>query len=176
MRNLIYVILVSILVFFGCNNQDDKNCSNQRMEVTATAYNSLAYQTSSNPHITAFGDINMANTVLRNLINNAIKFTPYGGNVTVKSKITSLNHKEYIQISVTDTGIGISKKDKNKLLAKVDENGSLNIDAGLGKRFVFGEDNTNTFAKFGLNSFFQLNHGARDIQLNQELIEDEIPE
>ena len=26
------------------------------MEVTATAYNSLAYQTSSNPHITAFGD------------------------------------------------------------------------------------------------------------------------
>jgi 3D (Asp-Asp-Asp) domain-containing protein len=26
------------------------------MEVIATAYNSLAYQTSSNPHITAFGD------------------------------------------------------------------------------------------------------------------------
>ena len=26
------------------------------IEVTATAYNSLAYQTSDNPHITAFGD------------------------------------------------------------------------------------------------------------------------
>lgn len=26
------------------------------MKVTATAYNSLVYQTSSNPHITAFGD------------------------------------------------------------------------------------------------------------------------
>ncbi|MFV0572892.1 MAG: 3D domain-containing protein [Xanthomarina gelatinilytica] len=26
------------------------------LEVTASAYNSLAYQTSSNPHITAFGD------------------------------------------------------------------------------------------------------------------------
>ncbi|NNC50387.1 MAG: 3D domain-containing protein [Flaviramulus sp.] len=26
------------------------------MNVTATAYNSLAYQTNSNPHITAFGD------------------------------------------------------------------------------------------------------------------------
>ncbi|BAO77299.1 hypothetical protein WPG_3069 [Winogradskyella sp. PG-2] len=31
-------------------------CYNKIFQVTATAYNSLAYQTSSNPHITAFGD------------------------------------------------------------------------------------------------------------------------
>ena len=32
------------------------NCQKKAIKVTATAYNSLAYQTNSNPNITAFGD------------------------------------------------------------------------------------------------------------------------
>ena len=40
-----------------CKKQEPKPTYNwQTIQVTATAYNSLAYQTSSNPHITAFGD------------------------------------------------------------------------------------------------------------------------
>ncbi|MBR9913732.1 MAG: hypothetical protein GYB32_02710 [Algicola sp.] len=46
------------------------------MEVTATAYNSLAYQTSSNPHITAFGDSLKPGlryiAVSRNLLNEGL--------------------------------------------------------------------------------------------------------
>jgi len=49
--------------------------------------------------------------VMFNLLSNAIKFTPDGGKVGIKgSKID----KE-VQITVWDTGVGISKKDMNKL-------------------------------------------------------------
>ena len=65
-------------------------------------------------------------------------------------------------------------KEKNWLLAKVNENGSISINSGMGKRFIFGNDNTNTFSKFGLNSFFHLTNGAKDIRVNPELMEDEM--
>ncbi|MDH7912352.1 hypothetical protein [Winogradskyella sp. SYSU M77433] len=52
---IIKVILLLILLI-SCDKQVEKPCYNKDLEVTATAYNSLVYQTSSNPHITAFGD------------------------------------------------------------------------------------------------------------------------
>jgi len=67
------------------------------MEVTATAYNSLAYQTSSNPHITAFGDslkpgLNYI-AVSRNLLkeglthNTLVKIEGLEGTYLVKDKM-----------------------------------------------------------------------------------------
>lgn len=53
----------------------------------------------------------MITTVLRNLINNAIKFTPRYGRITVSAKQAG----EYAEISVSDTGVGIKDDDKNKL-------------------------------------------------------------
>ncbi|GAB4163521.1 MAG: 3D domain-containing protein [Winogradskyella sp.] len=41
---------------FNCKEKKEKICYAKSLLVTATAYNSLAYQTSSNPNITAFGD------------------------------------------------------------------------------------------------------------------------
>ena len=44
--------------FFNCSKQEKKKTSFEwkTIEVTATAYNSLAYQTDSDPNITAYGD------------------------------------------------------------------------------------------------------------------------
>ncbi|MBE0662455.1 MAG: PAS domain S-box protein [Bacteroidales bacterium] len=57
------------------------------------------------------GDENMLKTVFRNLLTNAIKFTTAGGSVY----ITAENTDTEVRISVTDTGIGISKENINKL-------------------------------------------------------------
>lgn len=45
--------------------------------------------------------------IMYNLLSNAIKFTPEKGKVCIKSKIID----DILQISVSDTGIGISKED-----------------------------------------------------------------
>jgi PAS domain S-box-containing protein len=52
-------------------------------------------------------DQEMINTVLRNLISNAIKFTPTGGMVEIKCQSTE---DEQIRIAVKDNGMGIEKK------------------------------------------------------------------
>ncbi|GAB6053807.1 hypothetical protein JCM17960_26270 [Magnetospira thiophila] len=51
----------------------------------------------------AFADPNMIETVIRNLISNAIKFTQAGGAITVHA---TLQH-DIVKISVSDTGVGI---------------------------------------------------------------------
>jgi len=59
-----------------------------------------------------FADSNMIITVVRNLLTNAIKFTPTGGQVTLAVDILP-NGK--CNISVSDTGIGISKEQIHSL-------------------------------------------------------------
>jgi len=49
--------------------------------------------------------------IVTNLINNAIRYTPNGGRVTVTAYV---NTKQF-GISVKDTGIGLSKEDKEKV-------------------------------------------------------------
>lgn len=60
-------------------------------------------------HIVA--DRNMVEIVLRNLLNNAIKFTKPRDKVTVSLKEIGTDY----YVSVSDTGIGISEEVKNKL-------------------------------------------------------------
>lgn len=54
--------------------------------------------------LTAHADKNALQATLRNLVSNAIKFTPLDGNVTVKA----VQQDNQIMVSVSDTGIGFS--------------------------------------------------------------------
>ena len=56
MKNKVYTLLIILLFTFSCKQEVGEKCTPKSLQVTATAYNSLAYQTSSNPNITAFGD------------------------------------------------------------------------------------------------------------------------
>jgi len=54
--------------------------------------------------------------VLMNLINNAVKYNRIGGSISIRTEIMPVrNNKEYIRISVTDTGTGIRETDISKL-------------------------------------------------------------
>ena len=57
-------------------------------------------------------DRNMIQTVLRNLISNAMKYTPEKGHITISTKPI----KDSIQVSVSDTGIGIPEERQKKIL------------------------------------------------------------
>lgn len=60
---------------------------------------------------TAFGDENMVNTVIRNLVANAIKFTNSGGMV----KISSKKEENFVKVCISDNGIGMNEEDRKKL-------------------------------------------------------------
>ncbi|MFH1321072.1 MAG: HAMP domain-containing sensor histidine kinase [Bacteroidota bacterium] len=70
-------------------------------------------------------DNNMITTVIRNLSSNSIKFTPENGEVYYSSKPTG----KYIEVSVNDTGVGMSKEKMNGLF-KLGTNTSTKGTAG----------------------------------------------
>lgn len=61
----------------------------------------------------AFADQDMVQTVIRNLIANAIKFTPSGGSVEVSSQ----KQGDVVQVTVTDTGVGMSTEQAEKIFS-----------------------------------------------------------
>ncbi|MCB9060014.1 MAG: HAMP domain-containing histidine kinase [Halobacteriovoraceae bacterium] len=75
-------------------------------------------------------DPDMIQTVLRNLISNAIKFTPKEGKIVLSSELKG-NH---VEIKVTDSGVGISKKQQEDLFRpdKLSSNFGTNGERGTG--------------------------------------------
>ena len=65
--------------------------------------------------LSLYGDASKLRQILTNLVSNAIKFTDQG-NVVVRTMLENeYESKTKIKISVSDTGIGISPKDQNRL-------------------------------------------------------------
>ena len=62
----------------------------------------------------AWADTNQIDIVVRNLISNALKFTPMSGKVT----INAIDMENCWQVSVTDTGVGMDKITLKKLFDK----------------------------------------------------------
>jgi PAS domain S-box-containing protein len=59
-------------------------------------------------------DRKQVNTVISNLLENAIKFTPKNGKISIEARQEGTN----VVVSVRDTGIGISKEDMKELFTK----------------------------------------------------------
>jgi len=83
-----------------------------------------------------YADIGMMEKVLQNLLDNAIKFTPEGGNITI-----SLSPQdEEILLSVKDTGAGINSKDLSHIFDRYQKaertNMHDNVGLGLGLAIV----------------------------------------
>ena len=62
---------------------------------------------------TVYGDEHRIIQILINLLSNAYKYTPRGGAV-VQARL----HNEFVQVDVSDTGLGMSEKDLQKLFTR----------------------------------------------------------
>lgn len=61
--------------------------------------------------LVTYFDTHMIDTVLRNLLSNALKFTPENGEITISGAIKG----DIIEVSFQDTGIGMSEKELDQL-------------------------------------------------------------
>ncbi len=73
---------------------------------------SIVLENSTEDH-EVLADEDQVKLVLRNLVNNAIKFTPAGGKVSIGSRVQA--GSAFVTIDVADTGVGISQEKLDRL-------------------------------------------------------------
>ncbi|MBI3233465.1 MAG: HAMP domain-containing histidine kinase, partial [Bacteroidetes bacterium] len=126
--------------FYICNAFEDAISINKH----AILSRNLILVNEVNEDVMAYGDQQMITTVLRNLIQNAIKFSHENGTLILKT--TELN-AETLQCSIHDYGIGLSKTEIESA-----------FDGGKSKPGTKGEKGTGV----GLNlckTFIEINQG-----------------
>ena len=108
----------------ACINQDEFSIRELTEDVKAAAASQFEYKNqefsidlSGLSHYTVISDKDRIRQVLASLVNNAIKYTPICGKISVaiKDTETSVSGIHNLSIKVTDTGIGIEEKFLNKL-------------------------------------------------------------
>jgi len=79
----------------------------------AIAEKNVALSININENTTILADEEMLNISLRNILSNAIKFTPKGGSITVGQQVGD----DYVELFITDTGIGIDDEKQKDLFS-----------------------------------------------------------
>ncbi len=70
--------------------------------------------------------------ILTNLINNANKYTPDGGNIQVSAALKTQDGKPFVQFAVQDDGLGIDKQDQSLIFAQFFRSGDSEVRARRG--------------------------------------------
>jgi len=71
---------------------------------------------------------------LRNIISNAIKYTPDGGSITIDGRLMS----GFVEITITDTGIGISSENQDAIFEKFGHLGNASLHSSGKTKFKGG--------------------------------------
>jgi signal transduction histidine kinase len=83
-----------------------------------------------------YADSNLVNLIVRNLLNNAIKFTPENGTITITVSETPTE----IEVKIIDSGVGMEKETIQKILSEDEFYSSRGTDnekgTGLGLKLV----------------------------------------
>lgn len=90
---------------------------NLKLVNTQAENKKITLKVNANSTLLVYADKNLLSTVIRNLLTNAVKFTPEGGAVSVNA----VGDGTFVQMSVEDTGIGLSNDDMKKLF-RIDVN------------------------------------------------------
>ncbi|HUH18703.1 HAMP domain-containing sensor histidine kinase [Albibacterium sp.] len=76
------------------------------IQQTAAKIKSVAIYADVDPSLELYADTDMLKLVIQNLVNNAIKFTPAGGEIQINSNCD----RGRLRLNITDNGIGIPKE------------------------------------------------------------------
>jgi signal transduction histidine kinase len=95
-------------VYFNLSDMIRENISLYRLQAEKK---DIHLFTSERKQMRAFGDPEMIKTVIRNLLNNAIKFSKTGGSVFIDARKV----QNQWEVSIQDQGIGISSENQEKL-------------------------------------------------------------
>jgi two-component system, sensor histidine kinase and response regulator len=92
--------LITNAILLSQNQASNKNISIRNLPMNKTM---------------AYFDPEQVAIVIRNLLWNAVKFTPNGGEILVGIKSLDENTKNFIRVDITDNGVGIDPDDQKKL-------------------------------------------------------------
>jgi len=81
-----------------------------------------------------FGDSERLIQLFKNLISNAIKFTPDGGCITISGRRLT----GFVEVLVTDTGIGINQEDQLTIFEKFNRLGNIALHSSSKTQFKGG--------------------------------------
>jgi two-component system, sensor histidine kinase and response regulator len=90
---------------------DDLVNRNIALLLPASAQKAITVASHIDGALLVSADLNMLDTVVRNVLSNAVKFTPTGGSVTV----SAVRRGDQVEVCVADTGIGIDADGLDKL-------------------------------------------------------------
>lgn len=147
---LSWALLQQGVIPFHPKSINVKNIGEQTFEMfeqNAKAKN-ISLKLMVDPQQKVFADEAALNTILRNLISNAIKFTPSGGTVSLGTE--TKEDKIFIKINDTGTGISAEKLTKLFVLEKQSETGT------------FGEKGTGLGLTL-VKELVELNNGSIDV-------------
>jgi len=100
-------------------NLNDKIRESIKLLEGAYSRKNIIIEVSGNEELMVFADVNMFSAIIRNLVSNAIKFTPANGLVSILTN--EING--FCEISVKDSGVGISDENLQKIF-RIDSNHS----------------------------------------------------
>lgn len=90
----------------------------QTLRVLAEAKD-IALSTDLQPNLPPVeADLGKLSQLMNNVVSNAIKFTPRGGSISVRTRIQTRKDTPGVEIRVQDTGIGIAPENREKIFQR----------------------------------------------------------
>ncbi|WP_158799280.1 sensor histidine kinase KdpD [Pedobacter sp. L105] len=109
------------------------------MEKTHASKKDIILSYNISPQLVIIADVDMLQLVVRNLISNAVKFTPYGGLITIDAQIIA----DECRITVNDNGNGMSQDQQQKIFSvKSEPSFGTNNERGVGLGLVLCKEFT----------------------------------
>lgn len=100
-----------------------------QVQRTLSAKKNIIISASVDPHVQLMADKNMLELVIRNLVNNAVKFSPHNSQIFV----TGFRRFGQVEITIKDSGVGIPPDVQEKIFTpRVPSSKGTNEEKGVG--------------------------------------------